>query len=71
MKTVISTCRNLKCPNNRNGECCLESVNLTPCGPHLDVLICIEAPKAEEDEEKVIMVGGVATRDVGTDPSSK
>ena len=71
MKTEVATCRNFKCPNNKDGSCCLESINLEPCGPHLDRLICIEAPKSEEDEEEVKMVKGVAVREDSTDPSSR
>ena len=71
MKTYVSNCRNHKCPSNKQGDCCLESITLVPCGPHLDRLICIEAPKAEEDEEEVKMVKGVAVREDSTDPSSR
>lgn len=71
MKTIVSTCRNHECPNNRAGDCCLESINLKPYGPHLDRLICIEAPRSKEDDKEVVMRDGAAVREGGTDPSSR
>ena len=71
METVVSTCRNFKCPSNKSGQCCLESVNLEPHGPHLDILRCIEAPRSVEDDVEVDMTTGVARRPDSEDPSSK
>lgn len=74
MKTVQLDCRNFKCPNNVRGDCTQEGITLTPCGPITDKLTCgkltcVEAH--EPEEEKVTMVGGVARRDEGADPSSR
>ena len=69
MKNEVN-CRNFKCPANTKGDCCQETIHLVPVGPHTDTLICVEAPRAEE-EGKVTMTNGVAGRPEGTDPSSK
>ncbi len=70
MKTVNFNCRNFKCPSNVSGDCCLETVTMTPVGPHIDILCCVECPRGAEEED-VIMRKGVAVRSDDTDPSSK
>lgn len=69
MVTVELDCRNFDCPLSVEGDCSQKAITLEPVGGIRDRVICVESPRAEEEQPTI--VGGRAQRDGGTDPSSR